>query len=38
MIKKSCENPHTHYICLFGVRLVFWGWRYIGCYRIGRRK
>lgn len=23
MFKRSCEDPHTLYVCLFGRRLIF---------------
>ena len=33
MIKRSCEDPNTTYICLPFVRLVLRHGRYAGWYR-----
>lgn len=33
MIKRSCEDKHTIYICLPFIRLVFREWKYVGWYR-----
>lgn len=33
MIKRSCEDPKTVYLCLFGIRLIFREGRYMGWYR-----
>ena len=33
MIKRSCEDRGTVYVCLFGRRYVYKDGRYIGWYR-----
>lgn len=30
MFKRSCEDPKTLYVCLFGRRFIFREGRYIG--------
>ena len=32
MIKFSCEEPKKFYVCLFGKRYIFEGWKYVGKY------
>lgn len=38
MIKRSCEDPHKIYLCLFGRRYIFEDGKYVGWYRPGRRE
>lgn len=33
MIKRSCEDKNTIYVCLLGIRLIFRDRRYVGWYR-----
>lgn len=33
MIKRSCEDRDTIYICWFGKRYIFRNWKYVGWYR-----
>lgn len=33
MFMRSCEDPHTLYICAFGRRFVFNHGKYIGWYK-----
>ena len=33
MIKRSCEDPTTKYVCLFGKRYIFREGKYMGWYR-----
>lgn len=33
MIKRSCEDASTIYVCLPGRRLIFRDLRYVGWYR-----
>lgn len=33
MIKRSCEDSNTVYLCLFGKRYIFRGGRYMGWYK-----
>ena len=33
MIKKSCEDKNTKYLCLFGKRYIFREGVYMGWYR-----
>lgn len=33
IIKKSCEDKNTTYLCLFGKRYIFRDGRYVGWYR-----
>lgn len=33
MFKRSCEDPNTVYICLFGKRFIFRNKRYAGWYK-----
>lgn len=33
MIKRSCEDKNTVYLCLFGKRYIFREGKYIGWYR-----
>ena len=33
MIKRSCEDKNTLYLCLFGRRFIFRNGKYIGWYR-----
>lgn len=33
MFKRSCEDPNTIYICLFGKRYIFRNRKYDGWYR-----
>lgn len=33
MIKRSCEDPKTIYLCLFGRRYIFREGKYVGWYR-----
>lgn len=33
MFKRSCENPHRVYVCLFGRRYIFENWKYVGWYK-----
>lgn len=38
MIKRSCEDPNTYYLCLFGYRLIFrmnLKHPYVGYYKPG---
>lgn len=32
MIKRSCENNKTIYLCLFGKRFIFYEAKYVGWY------
>lgn len=32
MIKRSCENPNTVYVCLPRIRLIFDEGKYVGWY------
>lgn len=32
-IKKSCEDPKTIYICVFGRRYIFKNGKYVGWYK-----
>ena len=32
-IKRSCENPKTIYVCLFGKRYIFEEGKYVGWYK-----
>lgn len=36
MIKRSCEDPNTLYLCLFGRRYIFWHGKHVGWYKPGR--
>ena len=36
MFKTSCEDSNRKYLCLFGRRFIFEGFKYIGWYRPGR--
>ena len=33
MIKRSCEDSNTIYLCLFGIRFIFRNGKYAGWYR-----
>lgn len=33
MIKRSCADRNTIYVCLFGIRLIFREGKYVGWYR-----
>ena len=33
MIKRSCEDSNTVYLCLFGTRYVFYEGKYVGWYK-----
>lgn len=33
MLKQSCEDKKTKYLCLPGIRFVFRNGKYIGWYR-----
>lgn len=33
MIKRSCEDSKTKYLCIFGKRYVFTEGKYMGWYR-----
>ena len=33
MIKRSCEDRKTIYLCLFGKRYIFHDGKYMGWYR-----
>ena len=33
MRKRSCEDKNTEYLCLFGIRFVFYEDKYVGWYR-----
>lgn len=33
LIKKSCEDQKTAYLCLFGKRYIFREGKYVGWYR-----
>ena len=33
LIKRSCEDKYTEYICLPFIRLVFYEGKYVGWYR-----
>lgn len=33
MIKRSCEDKDTIYLCLFGKRYIFYEGRYVGWYK-----
>lgn len=33
MIKRSCEDRNTIYLCLFGIRLIFRNGKYDGYYK-----
>ena len=33
MIKRSCEDKNTVYLCLFGRRYIFYEGRYVGWYK-----
>ena len=33
LIKRSCEDPKTVYVCLFGRRFIFREGRYDGWYK-----
>lgn len=33
MFKRSCEDPNTLYVCLFGKRYIFKDRKYVGWYR-----
>lgn len=33
MIKRSCEDANTMYLCLFGKRYVFYEGKYVGWYK-----
>lgn len=33
MIKRSCEDKNTIYVCLFGRRLIFRNGKYVGWYK-----
>lgn len=32
MIKRSCEDPNTTYVCVFGRRFIFREGKYVGWY------
>ena len=34
MFKRSCEDPKTLYICLFGRRFIFRDKKYCGWYKV----
>ena len=38
MIKRSCENPGTIYLCMFGYRFIFRDGKYDGFYRPNLKK
>lgn len=38
MIKRSCEDEDTLYICLFGFRLIFNEGKYVGWYKPGNKE
>lgn len=33
IFKRSCEDPNTLYVCLFGIRLIFREGKYAGWYK-----
>lgn len=33
MLKRSCENKNTVYLCLLGKRFIFDNGKYVGWYR-----
>lgn len=33
MLKRSCEDKHTWYLCLFGKRYIFKNGKYVGWYK-----
>lgn len=33
MIKRSCEDPNTIYVCIPGRRFIFYQWKYMGWYK-----
>ena len=33
MLKRSCEDPSTLYVCVFGRRFIFREGRYVGWYK-----
>ena len=33
MFKRSCEDPNTMYVCIFGKRFVFRNGKYCGWYK-----
>ena len=33
IIKRSCEDENTKYLCLLGIRFVFYEGKYVGWYR-----
>ncbi len=37
MFKRSCEDPKTLYVCLFGRRFIFRDKKYCGWYKPGRK-
>lgn len=38
MFKRSCEDPNTVYVCLFGRRLIFRHEKYSGWYNPGKKE
>lgn len=37
MFKRSCEDPNTVYVCLFGRRFIFRNGQYSGWYKPGKK-
>lgn len=35
---RSCEDPNTTYVCLFGIRLIFREGKYSGWYNPNLKK
>ena len=33
MVKRSCEDPNTKYVCLFGRRFIFREGKFMGWYK-----
>lgn len=37
LIQRSCADDRTLYVCLPGVRLLFYEGRYVGWYKPGKK-